>query len=236
MTRYRVPGIFCVEGAWSSDLADRATVRDLLEIVENVDGIDFIHNRVTNQEGLFEALRKWKQRQYSHYAIGYFAFHGRPGRILIGRHPVTLRQLEGVLEGACQGKVLYFGSCSVLKVPESQIKRFLRTTKAEAVVGFQRDIDWLASAALDLILLQALALQGDPQEAELYLRTEYAGLAEQLGLLVHYDASAVARRSKVSAIRNNPHPLARSADEHPIPHADQAEARTKAGGDDPQSG
>ena len=230
MTRYRVPGIFCVEGAWSSNLADRASVRDLLEIIENVDGIDFIHSPVSNEAGLLDALRKWKQKQYSHYAIGYFAFHGKPGRILIGRHPVTLRQIENVLEGACHGKILYFGSCSVLKVPPAQIQRFLRVTKADAVVGFLRDVDWLASAALDLILLQALALQDDPREAERYLRTEYGGLADQLGLQIIYDEERF-QQHKVSPIRRQAHLLAHTADaDHPqgsLPGTEVPLARAK---------
>ena len=236
MTRYRVPGIFCVEGSWSSNLADRASVRDLLEIIENVDGIDFIHHSVSNEDGLFDALRKWKQKQYSHYAICYFAFHGKPGKILIGRHPVTLRQLQNVLEGACHGKILYFGSCSVLKVPPAQIQRFLKATKAEAVVGFQRDIDWLASAALDMILLQALALQDYPREAERYLRTEYGSLADALGLEIHFDPQRY-EQHKVSPIRRTQHLMPFTADPgHPqatLPGTEIPFARAKGDEDSP---
>jgi len=193
MAQYRPQGIFCVEGAWSSDLTDRATVADLLEIMEDVDGIPFIHTRVGNEAALFDALKRWRQKRYSDYSIGYFAFHGRPGKILIGRHPVSLNELGLVLAGRCEGATLYFGSCSVLQVPPGQIHKFLQITKAQCVIGFNKDIDWLASAALDMILLQALALQEDRRAAEHFLRTEYGGLAENLGLEVYYDRRMMER-------------------------------------------
>ena len=36
-------GIFCVEGDWSPSLVERASVRDLLQILEDVAGIPYIH-------------------------------------------------------------------------------------------------------------------------------------------------------------------------------------------------
>ena len=180
------PGVFCIEGTWSSSLADRATVRDLLDVLENVDGVPYIHSRVTTEEGFYDVVRRWHQKQYSGYSLGYFAFHGRPGKLLIGRHSVSLKELGMVLQGACSGKILYFGSCSVLQVNPGEIDKFLRLTDADCVVGFNKDIDWLASAALDLILLQALALQEDAKEAERWMRHEYGALAEHLGLEVFY--------------------------------------------------
>lgn len=185
--RKRVPGIFCVEGTWSSKLTDRASVVDMLEILEDVDGIDFIHDRVTTVDGLLDLLKRWKQKQYAPYGLGYFAFHGRPGKIMIGRHVVTLDQIGSVLAGACEGRILYFGSCSVLKLPDEKVEAFRAKTKAECVVGFTREVDWLASAALDLILLQALAYQ-HPEEVERKLNREYGGLATHLGLKMYFDA------------------------------------------------
>ena len=179
-------GVFCIEGTWSSNLADRATVRDLLDVLENVDGVPYIHSRVTTEEGFYDVVRRWRQKQYATYSLGYFAFHGKPGKLLIGRHSITLKELGMVLQGACRGKILYFGSCSVLQVNPGEIDKFLRVTDADCVVGFNKDIDWLASAALDLILLQALVLQEDARKAERWMRKEYGALAEHLGLEVYY--------------------------------------------------
>lgn len=185
--RERVPGIFCVEGDWSSDMADRASVLDMLEMLETVDGIPYIHEHVADSIDAFEgALKKWKLKKYAQYSIGYFAFHGKPGKLMLGRHPVPLKKIAELLKDSCAGRTLYFGSCSVLKIEEDVALKFLADTGAEAVVGFTRDVSWLASAALDLILLEALAVNRDEAKVEKWLRQEYGALARHLGLRMYY--------------------------------------------------
>jgi hypothetical protein len=185
--REKGPGIFCVEGDWSSDLADRASVLDMLDMLETVDGIPYIHEHVGDSIDAFEgALRKWRLKKYSDYSIAYFAFHGKPGKLMFGRHVVPLKQIAAVLKGACAGRILYFGSCSVLRIEEEVALQFLAETGADAVVGFTRDVSWLASAALDLILLEALAVNTDEVKVEKWLRKEYGALARHLGLRMYY--------------------------------------------------
>jgi len=185
--REKVPGIFCVEGDWSSDMADRASVLDMLEMLETVDGIPYIHEHVADSIDAFEgALKKWKLKKYAHYSIAYFAFHGKPGKLMLGRHVVPLGKISGLLKNSCAGRILYFGSCSVLRIEEEAALRFLADTGAEAVVGFTRDVSWLASAALDLILLEALAVNKDEAAVEKWLRKEYGALARHLGLRMYY--------------------------------------------------
>ncbi len=178
-------GIFCVEGSWSEKLTDRSSVRELLQILEDVAGIEFIHHHVETPDGLFEVLRRWGQKQYMRYALGYFAFHGRPGSIRVGHHLVTLEELGDVLRGTCAGKILYFGSCSVLEATHDRLDAFCSVTGSPCIVGFTRDVDWIASAALDLILLQAIATRKDPEAVRRELEQQFAGLATALGLRVY---------------------------------------------------
>ncbi len=58
MGRDRPLGIFCVEGDWSPKLTARASVRELLQILEDVAGIDFIFHHVETVDGLFDILRR----------------------------------------------------------------------------------------------------------------------------------------------------------------------------------
>ena len=72
--REKVRGIFCVEGDWSSDLADRASVLDMLEMLETVDGVPYIHEHVGDSIDAFVgALKKWRLKKYAQYSIAYFA-------------------------------------------------------------------------------------------------------------------------------------------------------------------
>ncbi len=185
MRRTRPLGIFCVEGDWSPKLTTRASVRELLEMLQDVAGIDFIHHHVETVDGLFDVLRRWGQKQYARYALGYFAFHGKPGSILVGRRSVTLRQLGEALNGRASGKILYFGSCSVLRAPGRELNRFCAVTGSPCIVGFTRDVDWIASAALDLILLQAIAVRKDPDAVRRWLDREFGDFATHLGLRVY---------------------------------------------------
>ena len=185
MKPMRPLGIFCVEGDWSPLLTERASVRELLQLLENVAGIPFIHHHIDSPEGLFDLLGQWSQRRYARYSLGYFAFHGQPGHLQVGRSLVSLEELAHALEGALTGKIAYFGSCSVLKVPPEELDAFCSLTGSPCVVGFTRDVDWVASAALDLLLLQAIAVRKDPDEARRWIEEEFGGLGVHLGLRVY---------------------------------------------------
>jgi hypothetical protein len=189
LSRERLPGIFCIEGDWSSDLTDRSSVRDMLDMLEAVDGIPFIHEGVGDSVDAFEmTLKRSRQKKYAQYSILYFAFHGKPGKLLLGRHVMPLKRIGEILEGACAGEILYFGSCSVLQIPQEEARALREQTNADAVVGFTRDVSWIASAALDLILLEALASNPDEAAVEEWLRKEYGELAGHLGLRMFYAA------------------------------------------------
>lgn len=186
-TRKRPAGIFCVEADWSSDLTDRASVRDMLELLEAVDGIPFIHEHVNaSKEAFFAALQQWAQKRYERYSIAYFASHGKPGKLLLGRKVVSIEDVAEALEGRCAGRVLYFGSCSVLQIPDERIQAVRERTQADAVVGFTRDVGWVASAALDMILLESLSENPEEAAVEKWLRKEYGALAGHLGLRMVY--------------------------------------------------
>ena len=48
--------------------------------------------------------------------------------------------------------MIHFGSCSTLDVNGHELNSFLRRTGACAVFGFRTDVDWLLSAAFDLLV------------------------------------------------------------------------------------
>jgi hypothetical protein len=61
-----------------------------------------------------------------------------------------------MLGDKCEGVVIYFGSCETLNVDRRRVMRFLRNTKALAVLGFRQEVDWLVSASFDILLLYYL--------------------------------------------------------------------------------
>lgn len=86
-------------------------------------------------------------------------FHGEvgedgPGIMLHGEtSPVSLDAIAKQLKGACDNRIVYFGSCSVMKTDKRNLKRFLDITEAVAVCGYKTDVPWLPTAAFELLIL-----------------------------------------------------------------------------------
>jgi len=184
VTRRRKPGIFCFEGDWSPDLRTRTSVRRLLEFLSQEERIDFIYRDIGTPEELTYYVNRWRLRSYAAFNIGYFAFHGEPDAIFIGKNRLNLVDIGEMLNGACAGKVVYFGSCSTLGASPNDVRRFKRMTKAKCVCGYTKDVEWLQSASFELLLFDALTYYQRIDAVENYLR-RFEALKRQLGFKMY---------------------------------------------------
>jgi hypothetical protein len=149
--------IFCIEGDWDDNLNRTATVRPVLELLKVNAGVNYIYRDCSTLEEMQFLIEKWRQKSYAAYKILYLAFHGCERMLLIDhRHHLTLEQLGEQLAGRCQGRLIYFGACSVLAVGRRSVRRFLHASGAKAVCGYATDVEWMKSAALDLIAMSEL--------------------------------------------------------------------------------
>jgi hypothetical protein len=186
MAKNKPPGIFCLEGEWYSSLADTTSVRPLLEVLSQTRDLKVIHRSVNNREGLERFLGQWAEKKYSAYRLGYFAFHGNRGEVAGTDWCVTLEEFGGMLSGDCSDKIVYFGACSTLRIPEARIQAFLHDTGVSCVAGFRKQIDWLESAAFELMLLAALARFKFPSGADHWLEREHAAFIKRTGFEMYY--------------------------------------------------
>lgn len=160
--RTKVRGIFCLETDWSTQVRKSPSVEPMLELLRSSPlSIPFVHRNVVTLDALDYYTRKWTQRTHSHYPILYLAFHGIEGEVQIGDlrrrgARVSLDHLEETLRGKCAGRVIHFGSCQTLGVSQRRLHRFIEETGALAVSGYERDIDWVRSAALDFSLFASI--------------------------------------------------------------------------------
>lgn len=164
---HRKKGIYCIEGPWDYyDIEDKSTVLPLLDLLHYQGYCNYIyHDCATKEEFLF-LLRKWKVKAVSNkYPILYLAFHGGSERIFLNKDAsFSLEELGEALAGKCAGKVIHFGSCSTLSTRKPHIDAFLRKTGATAVIGYKKEIEWLLSAACDLLIFEALQAHDFDQE------------------------------------------------------------------------
>lgn len=181
-----MPRIFCAEGGYSTRLTDTTSVLPLLTFMQGIGKIKHVHRYVETRESLEKLLRRWTQKQYASFSLGYLGFHGSPGTLHVGQDKVSLVELGKLLEDKCADKTIYFGSCSVLDSNPDDLASFVRQTGVKAIAGYTKDVDWFESAAFDLLLFSTLTGYQRLPYAEDYLRKEYPDLTDRLGFkMVH---------------------------------------------------
>lgn len=152
-------GIYCIEGLWDhGNIQDQSTVLPILDLLEKRGYCNYIYHDCATKSELEYFLEKWKHKTVNKkYPILYLAFHGDPGYIFLTHEDkYSLAELANYLGDKCTGKIVYFGSCSTLKIDKRRINSFLEKTGAIAAIGYKTDIDWIQSTACDLFVLEAL--------------------------------------------------------------------------------
>jgi hypothetical protein len=183
-------GVLCLETYYSSDPADRSTVRGLLEVLETNSDISIVHRHVADRPDF-----EWYMENYwgrdPRYDVLYIASHGGAGGIMDeNENKMSTKWLGNRLADSCSGRVVYLSSCSTLDLSNPQLAHFVEVTRASAVAGYAKDVDWLEGAQMDLIALGALADEGPgatgvwdapPVDTLQRLYHEHEGFAARLG-------------------------------------------------------
>lgn len=176
--------VFCIEeSVWeqSLGLTDRTSVLSSLEQLHRIGVIrEFVHRHALSSrelEGYLNSRRA--SRRLRNYGILYFAFHGTRDGLDVGGMLVSLDQLADQL-GDVSGGVIHLGSCSVLNRSDDGAARLLEKTGARLLSGYEREVSWLDSAALDLAWLGYLADYEKLGNAIRYFCDRYASLIATL--------------------------------------------------------
>jgi hypothetical protein len=161
--RKKAKGVFCLEGEWENALEAPSSVKPVLVLLKKSSQytVPYIRRDIGTMAEFEFYVDKALQARYSEYPILYLAFHGAKGRILVGdrrkaESKVTLEVLEELLANRCKGRIIYFGACDTMGVHGSNLNRFLKKTGALAVCGYTKTVDWIRSAAFDLLVLDAM--------------------------------------------------------------------------------
>ncbi len=183
-------GVFCLEGAWNpDDLTDRSSVLPVLDVLERLECIDYVHRDIGTRAELEHYVRRWIEENLD-YRLLVLAFHGSVDRDGVRSlwlsaetdGTVTIDHLTGLLAGQLEGCVVHLGSCSVVDARDPAWSTFLHRTGAAAVMGYDRDIDWVDSAAWELILFGTLARYKQLGSALNALKAKkYLSLRESVG-------------------------------------------------------
>jgi hypothetical protein len=150
--------IFCLEGLWEQDLTKKSTILPILELLYLNDKIEFIYRDCATKEEMEFYLAKWTQEKYAYFPILFLAFHGEEGTMHIGKTNYPVDNLSKILTGKCTNAIIFFASCLTLKVDKRRLKKILLKTGALAICGYRSDVDWMKSAAFELLVLNEMQL------------------------------------------------------------------------------
>ena len=156
-------------------------MRPLLELLEQHKAIEAIHRDCGTVDEFMYYLDVCTQARYEKYRLLYLGFHGEPGVVWIGGRRVEIEQIAERLDGRAKNTTVYFGTCSTVDVPAKRLDKFLTKSGAKAVCGFTKDVDWLESAAFELLIIEALTRYRRMDAAENWLRKEYLSTVRRLG-------------------------------------------------------
>ncbi len=161
--KWRPKGIYCLEvGEWFQSLKHKRSVEAVLHLLrESPMVVPYIHRDVATQGELNYYLRKWVQGRHRDYPILYLAFHGRRGEIHLSKENgrplwVSTDELFEYLRGNCHKRVIHFGACRVLDLHGNTLNRYLRDSKAAAISGYSKDVDWVDSSVFEMFYLAQL--------------------------------------------------------------------------------
>jgi hypothetical protein len=171
-----------MESFWDSKLEDRLNVLPVLELLEKTETCKYIHLSCNTPAELEYNLRLVGQRRPG---VLYLAFHGSPGKIHLGkRTKLGLDELASMMGGRFRNWIVHLSSCSIFRA-SSTVKRFADDTQASLVTGFTTQVDWLESAAFELLLFRQFATYRSPRIICRNIKKKHSEFAEQLGF-EHY--------------------------------------------------
>lgn len=152
--RSRKKNIACVESLWDDNIERRLSVVPLLELASRIDDLRTSYLTCNTEEELKYNLAKLKRKRG--YGILYLSCHGRPGELVLDQQAIEIEKLAQYMADGFASWVVHFGSCATINIPLARISRFIATTKVSMVVGYKKDVNWIDSAAIDLMLFDWL--------------------------------------------------------------------------------
>lgn len=145
-----------------------------------------VHRDVATRDELAVYLDQWfnfKPRKGDpDFRIGMFAFHGDREVISLGADVINLDDLEAMIAGRAQGKILYIGGCNVLDVGEDRLMQFCRRTKAKGLIGYTKAVPMVETIAFEMLLINHVLTRSSFKPMYSSLVREHLTWVKKMGL------------------------------------------------------
>ena len=153
-------GIYCIETVW--DRESNWSALPLLEMMRSRWDADFIHRNAVTRDEFFRHLASWCDDHYD-YPVLYLGYHGSAGELWLDDYEeravenrIDLRDVSAGIEQRCENTMIHFSSCATMDVDGPELVQLLKDTGASGVSGYSMDVDWMGSAAFEMLYLDIL--------------------------------------------------------------------------------
>ncbi|MDH6306697.1 hypothetical protein M2459_003637 [Parabacteroides sp. PF5-5] len=176
--------IYCLEGNWNRNPRSKQSIKPILDLLHTFSRVKYIYRKCFNKEDFLKGLQTFAQKRYANYTVLYIAFHGRKNRVYFGNEYVTLKEIANTLEGKLKGKIVHFGSCSTLRTSEKNISDFITRTGCSCISGYERNVEYIASTAFELLYFETLQKQYSRNKLKVIISERFPALVEKLRFVI----------------------------------------------------
>ena len=179
-----VKHVVCLESFWTYNVEDRLSVGPVLELLGKTNGT----RSVILTCGTIDELKFNLEiaRQMKGFRILHLAFHGYPGGIHLPDLRIDMEKLASFMKKDFRNWIIFFDSCRTINVGKDRILDFISATEVKMVIGYKREVGWMDSAALDLLILNWLQFYKDLRKFWKGFRRVYRDMVGNSGLDVYY--------------------------------------------------
>ena len=157
-------------------------MQPIIDVVSKIYNVKVTYLSCNTREEFEFNLKMIRRRRNS--CVLYLGFHGERDCIsLPGGNSLTLGDLADLMGNRFKNWVVHFGSCSTCNVDEERLGEFRASTGVAAITGYTKDIGWIDSAALDMILLCWLQEYKDMSAMRKRIEKDYPDFVERLGFV-----------------------------------------------------
>ncbi len=179
-----VKHVACLESFWNYNVENRLSVGPLLELLGKTNGtrsVILTCNTIDEFKFNLEIVKRMRG-----YRILCLAFHGYPGGVRLPDIEIDLETLASFMGKRFRNWIVFFDSCQTMKVGKDRILDFMSKTGVNMVIGYRKEVNWLESAALDLLILNWLQYYKDMRKCWNRFRRAYRDMVEISGLDVYH--------------------------------------------------
>ncbi|HBV98635.1 MAG: hypothetical protein JL50_17605 [Peptococcaceae bacterium BICA1-7] len=165
--------LFCIEADWEGSAKKQSSILPMLQCISGIypSKIKYIFRTANTTAEFKYCLKKFKQisKTNDDFCGLFICGHGKPGVIHLGDDSLSIEQLAEISteigEKLYSGHLIHFDSCSIIKGTKSQIKKFIKLTGASCVTGFEDEVDFIESLALEMIFIDCLSDNNNASDA-----------------------------------------------------------------------